>query len=1121
MVKPSDLLIREQALDPGHSFIVQAPAGSGKTELLIQRYLKLLGGVSQPEEILAMTFTRKAAGEMKARIIDALNRAQIDSPPDEEHQHKTWSLARVALERNRKFGWRLLDNPARLRVVTIDSFCTFLTKRTPLLSKMGGPTEIQENIQDLYLQAAKQILSKIENQEDLYAELTRALLSHLDNDKNAFLMRIVQLLKLRDQWMISFFDKFENIKEHLLNDSHRHKLAIIYSELIKKHLEEAHAQLPVSLQEDILSLANYSGGNLAETDPENPIASLKDLDSFPQPIADELDQWKGIAKLLLTSSGEVRKRADKNLGFPPEKSAYAMQMKDGFSQLLNSLGNHESLIKALAKIETLPSPHFTDHEWNILRSTLRLLPEIDFQLRSILQERELTDFSEISLAALKAFGNEMNPTHLERYLDDKIQHILVDEYQDTSYKQEELFKKLTAEWEPDKGRSLFIVGDPKQSIYRFRDAEVGLFLKTQKEGIGNWKLENLTLESNFRSQEKVVSWVNECFQKILPRENNPDSGAIAFSRSTAVHGKESYPGVVLHPLNPDTDTSFAAKEEAREVSKLIQTIRSKSPDATLAILVRSRTHLKEIIRELESNRIPFKAEAIYNLTDRPAIIDLLSLMRALISPLDRVAWLSILRAPWLGMSLSDLHLLCEENPSKLIWELLNDKELVNILSRAGQQQVARIVPVLLPTLNALPSNNFRDLLENCWVHLGGPACLEETPPRDIESFFDEVERIMQKGEISRIEHFNHVIENLYASPLTLEENAIQIMTMHKAKGLEFDYVILPGLGKKPRPERKRLVFWMPYGDELLLAPIEEKGGKHSPIYNFLAEMDKEKDDHEMLRLLYVAATRARKQLHLFGKTKKNNSPESNSLLESLWPFLRNEWNHSEPQDKQEEQEQIEIVPETIFLKRMPPYFTPPEPLPSIDTRLMAEIDEEKEISPFLWAGNTARCRGNVLHRFLQTITEDGLDKWSIERIKSMAPEIKSALLSEGLPFEESEEALRMAITGLRNTLEDEKGRWILSKHEEGKSEYPLTKISDNRYIRNVIDRTFVEKGIRWIIDYKTGLHEGKDLDEFLNNEVARYQPQLDRYKALLIEYGEIRPIQKALYFPMLKVWREI
>ena len=207
--------------------------------------------------------------------------------------------------------------------------------------------------------------------------------------------------------------------------------------------------------------------------------------------------------------------------------------------------------KALAKVRTLPSPHFSDYEWDILRSTLRLLPEIESNLRQLLQENKINDFSEISLAALKSLGNDTDATDLVKYLDEKIQHILVDEYQDTSFKQEELLKKLTAQWEPGKGRTLFIVGDPKQSIYRFRDAEVGLFLKTQDEGIGNLNLKKLSLESNFRSQEGLVNWINECFQKILPQQDNPDSGAIAFSRSIANHPKESYPGVVLHPLDPE------------------------------------------------------------------------------------------------------------------------------------------------------------------------------------------------------------------------------------------------------------------------------------------------------------------------------------------------------------------------------------------------------------------------------------------------------------------------------------------------------------------------------------------------------------------------------------------
>jgi len=1119
---PSDFHIRNKSLSPEKSFIVEAPAGSGKTELLIQRYLKLLGGVSQPEEILAMTFTRKAAGEMKGRIIEALNRAQNVSPPKKEPDKTTWNLAQVALERNKKFGWRLLENPTRLRVVTIDSFCSFLTKRTPLLSKIGGPTEIQENIQDLYAITAKQILSKIESPDYQYAELVRALLEHLDNDKKTFIQRISQLLNLRDQWMISFFDKFENIKEHLLDNSHKEKLEKLYTELIEERLNEVYSLFPESSKNSLVYFGAYVGKNLKAYNSDryryqNSIKALSQLDSFPNPKIEQLKQWKGISNLLLTGTGEIRQQVNKSLGFPVDNK----KIKNDFKIYLKSLTGLKPLLKALNKIKLLPDPCFSDYEWKILRSTLRLLPELDFQLKSLLQENKLSDFSEISLAALKSFGNELEPTDLGKYLDDKIQHILVDEYQDTSFKQEALLKKLTAEWEPDSGRTLFIVGDPKQSIYRFRDAEVGLFLKTQKEGINNLNLERLTLESNFRSQQSLVDWVNQCFQKILPEEDNPDSGAIAFSKSTAIHAKEPYPGVVLHPLDPESNSSRASRSEAKEISGIIKKIRSESAEATIAILVRSRAHLKEIIRELELLKISYKAESIYTLADRPAIRDLLSLLRALIFPLDRVAWLSLLRAPWVGVSLTDIHSLCASQPEIPLWEILNKDGNKKRLSKNGKIQIKRLISILTPTLNSLPSNNFRELLENCWIRLGGPACHKGTSETDIYTFFDEVERCIQKGEPSQFEHFNQVIENLHANPLTTSKNAIQIMTMHKAKGLQFDYVILPGLGKKSQNDSKRLVFWMPYGQELLLAPLEAKGETKSHLYNFLAEIDNEKDDHEMLRLLYVAATRARKQLHLLGKTKVANNemtPEANSLLESLWPFLKDDWCKAKFIPMQKE---LERSAEMYQIDRIPSEYHPPEPCKPIHSSLIGEIEEEKETFPFLWAGTTARCIGNVLHRVLQTIAKEGLDKWTLSRIKMMAPQLRTALLGEGLPFEQIDDALHLILTGLQNTLEDTKGRWILSNHEESHAEYSLTLFLENRFIRNVIDRTFIENKTRWIIDYKTGRHEGKGLESFLKRETERYEPQLRRYEALLKEYGETHPIRKALYFPLIKEWIEV
>ena len=209
------------------------------------------------------------------------------------------------------------------------------------------------------------------------------------------------------------------------------------------------------------------------------------------------------------------------------------------------------------------------------------------------------------------------------------------------------------------------------------------------------------------------------------------------------------------------------------------------------------------------------------------------------------------------------------------------------------------------------------------------------------------------------------------------------------------------------------------------------------------------------------------------------------------------------------------------IERIPSGYQPPEPLSSIHSNLISEIEEEKEIFPFLWAGTAARCIGNVLHRVLETIANQGLDKWTLSRIKRMAPQLRTALLGEGLPFDQIDDALHLTLIGLQNTLEDTKGRWILSNHQESHAEYSLTLFSENRFFRNTIDRTFVENETRWIIDYKTGRHEGKSLESYLNTEAERYQPQLRRYETLLKEYGEKLRIRKALYFPLIKEWIEL
>ncbi len=1130
----ADEKIRLEALNPNQSFIVQAPAGSGKTELLIQRYLKLLGLASYPEEILAMTFTRKAAAEMKERVFSALTEAQTHQRPEQAHARFTWELAQKVLEQNQSREWNLMDNPARLRIVTIDSFCSSLTRRMPLLSRMGAGLKIQENARSLYRETARVILSLTESETSPYGVLVRNILRHIDNSKEDFIKRIVQLLEKRDQWMISFFDPRENLEAHPLNEDARIKLEKTLASLIQARLDELNDLFSMVVKKNILQLAIYSGRNLENENPSHPCACLANLQSFPDTTINSLEIWKGLAHLFLTQTNTYRKKPDVRLGFPSGKDIVAKQMKDAFIELIDTLQSNPAILTALAKVKKLPRGNFTDMEWDVLKSTIRLLAEINKTLKDVFSSRQTTDFTEISLSAISGLvqkdeEGEEHPTDLLFYLDCKIHHILVDEYQDTSFKQEELLHKLTSEWNDEDGRTLFIVGDPKQSIYRFRDAEVGLFIQTRKRGLGNLHLKPLSLESNFRSQKNLVDWVNTCFQKIFPLNEDSNLGAISYTPSSAVLEKSIHPGVLYHPVPHHQDSHVISEEEANKITSLTKEIQSQYPYKSLAILVRGRTHLTSIVKHFNKSGIAFKAEAIDSLTDRSAILDLLSLLRALRFPGDRTAWLSILRAPWCGLSLTDIHALVEMNTTTPVWFLLNDDSRTALLSDEGKKRAQKFIQSIHHFLNGYADQNFRDVLESCWIKLGGPACLQGTNPDDIEVFFNKVEEIIASGQEEQFENFDQILTDLYASPLAVSENAVQIMTMHKAKGLEFDFVILPSLGKRIKGDEKRLVYWMPHGDDLLLAPIEEKGGETSPLYEFLSDLNKEKEDYETLRLLYVAATRAKSQLHLFGHLEPSKEeewkPHSKSLLNKLWPHIKEEW--LEKLNKTVEQNQVQpnqLSTGIHSIHRLPFDFTFPSPADSIIEGSVVEIEDEKHIEPeYYWAGNTARCLGNVLHRCLHDIAEEGIETWSAKRIAKLKPRLKSALLGEGLPLEHAEDALKSGLLALSKIFEDERGLWVLSPHVDARSEYPLTFYEENRFIRNVIDRTFVDEGVRWIIDYKTGTHKGggKSLELFLDSEVQRYKSQLERYETVLRKYGEKLPIKKALYFPLLKAWREI
>ncbi|MDO8934089.1 MAG: UvrD-helicase domain-containing protein, partial [Rhodocyclaceae bacterium] len=522
------------------SFIVEAPAGAGKTELLTQRYLKLLGVVEEPEEIVAITFTNKAAAEMKSRIVASLARAAAGDCPAEAHKRITFDLAQAALAASARRGWSLTENPGRLRITTIDALCAGLARQMPFLSRFGAQPRMAEKAARHYDEATARTLALVEDDDAAGAVVADAL-RHLDNDAGRLARLLADMLARRDQWL-----------PHIVGQRLREEAERALAALIRRDLEQAAASLGV--QGALMPLARFAAANV---DAASPLAVLCDWRTPLAGTPDELPLWRALCELLLTREGEVRKVVNKNQGFPAGKEG--ADQKAAMTAVLAGLAA-ASRAAALARVRLLPAPCYSEDEWRTVEALSKLLQLAAAQLWMVFNEAGEADFVEVAQRALQALGGLDAPSDLALALDYRIQHLLVDEFQDTSPTQVELLRRLTAGWATGDGRTLFAVGDPMQSIYRFRKADVGLFLRVADAGIGGLTLERLRLTRNNRSCAAVVAWVNGSFETIFPSQDGVASGAIRYRPFAPTREPLPGAGVFVHPLVVVADTASDAAD---------------------------------------------------------------------------------------------------------------------------------------------------------------------------------------------------------------------------------------------------------------------------------------------------------------------------------------------------------------------------------------------------------------------------------------------------------------------------------------------------------------------------------------------------------------------------------
>lgn len=1189
---PPDQAQRERALDPSRSILVQAPAGSGKTDLLTRRFLRLLATVNDPAEIVAITFTKAAAAEMRHRILSELEKAARNNaePPTDEFSME--ALAVEALRCSHAHGWNLLELPAQLRISTIDSFCRELALQQPLLSGLGDGLDVSPQPEDLYRRAARRTLQQIDGSHSKLTTAIEALLLWRDNNWQEMEEQLVKMLGQRDRWMHDFVLDREPDEQELRAWLEQPFTRAVAGTLAK--LTRMLTRAPGACDEamELARFACAQSGNTLHRE----LAELAEIPCGPFANPVELEEARSaylcLAQLLLTASGDFRKTVNVKQGFPAE---YKTE-KQRLLSLIQDLERIPGLESTLAELRELPPAQYPEDDWQIVRACFTLLRQAAGELRVVFAEEGVVDFVEVAQVAQRVLEeDDRTPTDAAIAIADGIRHLLVDEFQDTSRRQHRLISSLVAAWPDTTDRTVFVVGDPMQSIYFFRDADAELFPRVQSAGLElpnneSLRFDFVPLASNFRTAPSLVEALNDTFDRVFAAD---DSG-IRFApaqpaRSNAVPESSRFglhlnfvpqrlPSVSSHleakhdgPLVPTPQPS-ALEAQSGQIVALIrrhleraQQAHSQGMKYRIAVLGRTRSALAPIAAAMRDASIPFRAVDLEQLADRPEVLDVLALARALFNSEDRSAWLGVLRAPWCGLSLADLHQLVSADDTNLLRrpvpELLASR--ISLLSSEGQRATDRVVRAIEFGHNLRaqePTTSLGTWLEQVWLSLGGAACVDATACTNLALVWNCLDHL-SGGDADVLGRGLHIaLQKLTAQPdpATSIDYGVQLMTIHKSKGLEFEVVIVPELQAKCASTRGRLLSWLERGiaspddsgeiTEFLVAPLQPKGADRGRANEWVDHVIRARETQEMRRILYVAATRAREELHLFARPayRTDSTGElrlcepSESLLSIAWPALEQDtraqfetWKKSHRIET--EVEAIAAAGDSSVLqmpspggparlRRLPIDYAPPLTM-SVAKHSQSTVGGSSGQRQYSRHEGRVESRmlGTAVHAYFEEFSRLLEDlNWDEARaaIRRIAPRIAAQIRGAGIGHAHAQKLATEALDMALHASLDPLAGWILSPHPEAKSELRWAGVIAGTLRTIQVDRIFRagltprSEGLDawWIVDYKTA--DAGDSPASLTQLRTLFAPQLELYaKVLRLMQGDTSSIRAGLYYP--------
>ncbi|MFQ5643368.1 MAG: UvrD-helicase domain-containing protein [Thiogranum sp.] len=1077
------------ATQPDRSFSVIASAGTGKTWQLVARLTRLLLHGVRLDSILAITFTRKAAGEMQQRLNQRLRELlEADDRQLDQALADIGASPAPALRRQARMLFEsTLRSEQNLRSTTFHSFCQELLQRFPLEAGLPPGFELVEQTG----------LLLAESWDALFAEATAApgqppaqaldtlfdSLNGLHNTRNA----LFAFVEHRSDWW-AFTQQ----------DSDPAAAATAY---LRRQLETGQQDSVVetfwddATRDRLGEFAGLLGRHATQTNLKF-VASIEAILDKP---ADTETAIRNIQPLFFTTGGERRKRAEKNTqcrAMGESGQARFLALHEWFCEQLEQITEAQNRRRTLA----------VNSAW--YRAGQRMLE----LYQRIKRERRLLDFTDLEWNAYRLLNHPEHAHWIQYKLDQRIDHLLIDEFQDTNPTQWRLILPLLEEMAAgsERLRSLFVVGDAKQSIYRFRRGTPRLL------GIASeWMQQRLdagsiNLDRSWRSSPAVIDCVNWIFQ-------HPEMEHLLTDFKThSTHRQELWGRVELWPLieaeaateGTDTPALRNPLQEPRTVAldsrhyregqaiaaRIRELVEQQIADYNdILILMRSRTHLADYEAALRDSGIPYLSLDRGSLLQSLEIRDLEALLIVLMTPQDNLALAQILRSPVFSVSDDDLMLLARtaqgpwiERLDTVCKTLANDHPLVRARRLLGDwRALAGHVPI-------------HDLLERIFhqanlmqrYRAAFPATQVARVHANLTRFI-ELALEIDAGRYPTLPRFlDHVrqLRNLekegpnQATPQSEQNQRVCLLTIHAAKGLEAPVVFLAdstNRGSSP-PGSQTLVRWPAEADRPADFMLLSNSKLRDSISNARYALEQEEEQRESANLLYVALTRARSMLVISGcapSSRNGSTGWYGQIATALCddPLPAQAWIHTFGEPAVKGAAAGREAPEI-----------------DVDTRLgqpFSVTPVRREIAPshsvdetgFETAVPGGRIRGLIIHRMLQLATQEHTGRDILQR------------LAGEFCLAENDPGLQHCWREVETLLNKAELAWLFKPAGDVKAwnEVPIQYVHEQQTVYGIIDRLVVRDRLVHLVDYKT--HRLGD-ESRIQQLASVYRPQMDLYR---------------------------